>query len=362
MEKLEFSVLFATLPDARAQGSGFGVDFEWDVPLLEGYNHTVLDNLARSPAVTHFSGCDTPGIFAELKSLKPDAVVVNGWVVKTCLQALWACKRLGIPCLVRGEANNLRQRPWWKRLLQRVLVRQYDACLYIGSANRAFYAAHGVGQGRLFCAPHCIDNARFDKAARAMAPERQSLREKWGIPSAATCFLFCGKFEDKKHPLELLQALEMARRERPDIYLLMVGDGELRRQCEALVARDKLAVTFAGFLNQSEIVAAYVAADCLVLPSDAGETWGLVVNEAMACGLPAIVSDQVGCAGDLVVPGETGDVFAFGDWAGLAEKLTVFGRPGAPLKVLGGHAKARLSQYSPLAAAEGILKAVSSIL
>ena len=126
---IELTVLFAMLPDAAAQGAGFGVEFEWDIPLLEGYQYKVLQNVAEQPGVTHFSGCDTPGIQSELKALQPDVVIVNGWVVKTCLQALWACKRQKIPILVRGEANDLRKRPWWKRILQQTLVRQYDACL-----------------------------------------------------------------------------------------------------------------------------------------------------------------------------------------------------------------------------------------
>ena len=121
MPDVELTVLFAMIPDAAAQGAGFGVQFEWDIPLLDGYQYQVLNNIAPMPSVTRFSGCDTPGIFEVLKALRPDAVIVNGWVVKTCLQALWACKRLGIPCLVRGEANNLRARPAWKRWLQRLL-------------------------------------------------------------------------------------------------------------------------------------------------------------------------------------------------------------------------------------------------
>src|SRR5207245_2803101 len=77
--------------------------------------------------------------------------------------------------------------------------------------------------------------------------------------------------------------------------------------------------TFAGFLNQSEIASAYAAGDALVLPSDFGETWGLVVNEAMACGRAAVVSDRVGCGLDLVIPGKTGERFAFGDTQALAD-------------------------------------------
>jgi glycosyltransferase involved in cell wall biosynthesis len=121
-----------------------------------------------------------------------------------------------------------------------------------------------------------------------------------------------------------------------------------------LIARHQLPVTLTGFLNQSEIVSAYAASDCLTLPSDHGETWGLVVNEAMACGLPAIVSDQVGCGPDLVTPGETGAIFPFGDWSALAESLCRAAADPTELQRQGVAAEG----YSPAVAAEGIRDAV----
>jgi len=361
MPDIELTVLFAMIPDAAAQGSGFGVEFEWDTPLLEGYTYRVLDNVAATPSVVQFSGCDTPGIFQVLKELQPDAVIVNGWVVKTCLQALWACKRLGIPCLVRGEANNLRQRPAWKRWLQRLLVHQYAACLYIGAQNREFYRSLGVVDNKLFPALYCIENERFARSATLLRESKEQLRRNWHIAPDATCFLFCGKFEGKKHPLELLEAFRAAQPSTHGLHLLMVGDGALRAQCEAVAARYHLPVTFAGFLNQSEIIRAYVAADCLVLPSDAGETWGLVVNEAMACGLPAIVSDQAGCAADLVIPGLTGERFSFGDWEQLSKRFVQWGSEPARLVCLGSAARKHVQAYSPEAAATGIKLAAWAI-
>ncbi|MEZ6131840.1 MAG: glycosyltransferase family 4 protein [Planctomycetaceae bacterium] len=369
-DDLDFQVLFAMLPDAATQGAGFGVEFEWDIPLLEGYEYSVLKNVSKNPGVTHFGGCDTPGLLDELRQRKIDVVVVNGWVVKTCVQALTACRRLKIPCIVRGEANNLRKRPWWKCLLQRQLVRRYDAVLPIGTANRDFYRSHGVSESQMFDARYCIENSRFAKAAVVARPQRKPLRAAWNIPENAVCCLYCGKFEAKKHPVELVtaflqvcQTLQQASPEAPSIHLLMVGDGQLRQQCEQLATKHAhgSAVTFAGFLNQSQIVDAYVASDVLVLPSDAGETWGLVVNEAMACGLPAIVSDQVGCASDLIVANETGWVFTFGDWQALSDRLVALAAESIDWQHMQDACQKKISQYSPSAAADGMLAAVNSV-
>jgi glycosyltransferase involved in cell wall biosynthesis len=120
---------------------------------------------------------------------------------------------------------------------------------------------------------------------------------------------------------------------------------------------------FAGFLNQSQLGAAYAAADLLVLPSDSRETWGLVVNEAMACGRPAIVSDRVGCAGDLVTDGATGAVFPFGNVDALARHLVEFAADPQRLRRMGGQARARVQRgYSIENSVDGTVRAVRSVL
>ena len=357
---LEFTVFFCHVPDGKQQGDGFGVDFQWDLPLLEGYSYEILQNVAREPSVTSYYGCDTPGIAERFRRSGFDAVVVNGWVVKSCLQALHACRRLGIPCIVRGEANHLRPRPWWKRLLQRALIRQYAGYLYIGEANRRFYESYGARADQLFPARYCIENDRFARAAQD-SNRRISARTRWSIPDRVVCYLCCGKLIPKKHPLELLQAIQHAIAAGANLHLLVVGDGELRRRCEQFAQDNNLPVTFAGFLNQTEIVDAYLASDCLVLPSDYGETWGLVVNEAMACGRAAIVSDQVGCRQDLIIEGRTGLSFPFSRWSELADRLTDLASNRSRLRRMGEAAAKHVAQYSPAAAVDGIAQAVKYV-
>ena len=173
---LDFTVFYAQIPDPVMQGAEFNVPFEWDLPLLEGYNYRVLKNVARQPGVMTFSGCDTPEIADFIRKERFDAFVINGWNVKSGLQALWACRRNQVPCLVRGEANDLRERSWWKRRLQRWLVQQYSGCLAIGKANRDFYLARGVPERRLFSSPYCVENDRF--ALASDATRRKTAREK----------------------------------------------------------------------------------------------------------------------------------------------------------------------------------------
>jgi len=240
-------------------------------------------------------------------------------------------------------------------------MRQYAACLYIGKANREFYESHGVRPSRLFPAPYCVENERFSDCSARWRGRKAELRKRLGIPTASVCFLFSGKLIPKKHPLELLQAFENVVLQGAPAHLLVVGDGQLRLQCEQYVREHRLSVTFAGFVNQSQIAEWYAAADCLVLPSDSGETWGLVVNEAMACGCPALVSDQVGCAVDLIVEQETGRTFRFGDWRQLADRMLELAHAPFLLRSMGEAARRHIAAYSPQAAAEGIVRAVHAV-
>lgn len=360
LPELDLTVFYCQLPDQQMQGDGFGVPFGWDIPLLDGYRYEVLRNVARKPSLTEFRGCDTPDIGDRIRDERFDAMIVNGWVVKSCLQTLRACRRQRVPCIVRGEANLLRPRAWWKHLLHRRLMRQYAAALYIGENNRDFYRHHGLTEQQLFPARYCIDNDRF--AATAADPERcQQFRDRYGIHSDQPCFLFSARFIAKKHPLQLLQAMLLAQQAGTPVQLLMVGDGEMRGECELFARQHNLSVVFTGFLNQSEIPSAYAATDCLVLTSDHDETWGLVVNEAMACGRPALVSDQAGCCRDLIIEGKTGAAFRFGDVKQLAGLLQKYAQEPEELRRMGQSARLHVSSYSPAAAAQNALQAVMSV-
>ena len=359
--RLDLTVFFALVPDAAQQGAGFGVAFEWDQPLRAGYRSETLANRAKRPSATAFAGCDTPEIGARLRELRPDAVLVNGWVAKTCLQALWACKRLGIPCLVRGESNLLRRRAAWKHALHGLLLRQYAGWLAIGSANREFYRFHRCPEERIFWAPYAVDNAFFAAQAAARAGRRSELRAAFGIPADAVVFLFAGKLEAKKRPTDLLAAVARLPVDlKSRVHVLVAGDGPLRGECERCARAENLPVAFAGFLNQSRLPDAYAAADVLVLPSDAGETWGLVVNEAMASGRPAVVSRAAGCCADLVVENETGRACGCGDVAGLAEILGGYVRDPAAAARQGAAAAERVRAFSLETAAAGIVAAVQT--
>jgi glycosyltransferase involved in cell wall biosynthesis len=188
------------------------------------------------------------------------------------------------------------------------------------------------------------------------------LRKKWGLEDDTVVFAFSGKFIEKKRPMDFVRAILLATQRFSRIQGLMVGDGPLRTACQEFTRNHDAPVRFAGFLNQSEIPSAYAACDVLVLPSDGGETWGLVVNEAMACGRPAIVSDKVGCGPDLIIPEQTGARFPLGDIDALVKAMLDMAKDPGRLSAMGMEASKKIQDYSVPAAVEGMVRCVAATL
>ena len=354
---------------------GFGKTFSWDVDMLAGYSHRFLKTRPRRAEINRFRGARIGSLSKLFKEQGTKALLINGWHPQAYWQAAFQANRVGVPVFLRAETNDLRHISWMKGLIRRPLLeylfRRITTFLTIGKANRRFYQSYGVPENKLVDSPYCVDNNRFSEAARTLRPQRNEIRDEWGIPRDAVCFLFSGKLIDKKHPLDVLQAFDSLPSEHSNspvkgpMHLLVVGDGALRAFCEERAnqsVRDqgRRSITFTGFLNQTEMPKAYVAADCLVLPSDAGETWGLVVNEAMACGLPAIVSDQVGCGPDLIDGGLTGDIFSMGDTGRLAAAMAAWADP-ARCRAASEVVRRKIGAYSVERAADGIMEAISAV-
>ncbi len=164
--------------------------------------------------------------------------------------------------------------------------------------------------------PYCIDVPGFQEGVGQARPARERRRAEWGLAPGELALLFAGKLIPCKRPGDLVAVVQRLRAEGVPAQAVFVGAGPLEGQLRDQAQATGSPAYFAGFKNQSEMPACYGAADLLVLPSDS-ETWGLAVNEAFACGLPAVVSSAVGCAPDLIEEGLTGAVYTPGDLAGL---------------------------------------------
>lgn len=332
----------------------FGVVVQWDIPLLNGYAHEFVPNRSRDPGTHHVGGLDNPDLPARLAAWRPDAILMFGYAYRSQVRVLLSRQLRGVPMLFRGDSHELgrpqRARALLGRVLRRVLFRRFAACLAVGAANRTYFTASGVPSSRIHHVPHCVDHDRFRRAESATRESAARWREERGIAPQDAVLLFVGKLEPNKAPLLLLDAFvaltEGPRSTDPRPVLVFVGSGplepELRRRAGQRVGQD---IHLVPFCNQSAMPAVYAAGQVLVLPSES-ETWGLVVNEAMCLGVPAIVSDRVGCGPDLVIPGRTGWIVPTGDAAALTQALASATREPAQCAAMGRAARDHIDQYS----------------
>jgi glycosyltransferase involved in cell wall biosynthesis len=228
------------------------------------------------------------------------------------LMAMALCRMRRVPYLLRATSHPQGQSTGVRRYVRRVGTRLVVAGsaggLAMGKLNQEFYLKSRA-RSTIF-APNSIDDERF-----ACPPQvgRSDLLARWGLKDNGPVIAFCGKLIPRKRPLDLVAAVKLLPFE---VITLFVGDGALADSVRTALIPGSGVVT--GFVNQADLPSYYHAVDILVLPS-ASETWGLVVNEAMACGALPVVSDRVGCAPDLA--SGVGEIFPYGDVHALADAL-----------------------------------------
>lgn len=353
----DLTVFYAHQQSAEGQAkAGFGTAFEWDVPLLDGYDWRWLTNVSARPGLSHFGGCDTPEIAGIVAEARFDAFMMFGWNKKSFIQAGWACHRSRTPLLIRLDSQLGMQLSPLKRAVKRLV---YSAILpwaahYLtpGVRSDAYLRHFGVSPRRIHRLAHMVDVDRFAASAETarQTGETAALRARHGAAPDDIVLLFAGKLLARKRPDLLLEAFRRLRDRDPAaaarLRVWLVGDGPLRNELEAFAAGHGLPVSFLGFVNQSAIPTAYAAADCLVLPSNGEETWGLVVNESFACGRPAIVSTEAGCAPDLIDDDVTGWTLRRPDADELASLMLKALQGARQLPAAALAAKSRAGSYS----------------
>jgi glycosyltransferase involved in cell wall biosynthesis len=326
-DDVQIKVFFTWHGGGTQMDHGFKKAFAWDLPLTEGYEYEVVPNVALHPGVRHFFGLRNPSLIARVLDWRPDAVHLTGYSYASHLAAMRTLARRGIPLFFRGDSHLLdgRQKGWRWQLKRAVLSQIYAwpaAFLYVGEANKEYYRRWGVPEDRLLYCPHSIDVQRFAEPDAEWERQAHAWKADLEIEPDQFVILFAGKFQEKKRPLPLMQAfLDYSD---PRHVLILVGDGEFGPQVRSLAQQHPRKFRVLPFQNQSLMPVVYRLADLIVLPSAREETWGLAVNEAMACGRPALVSSRVGCGPDLIRTGFNGDIFRADDWADFGKKLASF--------------------------------------
>jgi glycosyltransferase involved in cell wall biosynthesis len=365
-KRVEVLTAFCSMPEARLWRDPEHLTKQaFDVPMLEGYRWVYVSNYSPFPRLGRFYGLINPGI-ARLVA-KSDCCIVYGHAYITFWLAIGTAKLLGRPLLLGTDATSLQShyeaRTWKSRLKKRLFPFLYnhvsDLVLVPSTAARRFICSLGVHEDRVALTPYVVDNDAI--AASAAEADRNRIRAEWSIPDNAAVAVFCAKFLPRKRPQDAIEAFAQAN--VPNAFLVMVGGGlmseSLSRQADELGIQDR--VRFIGLVKYSQLPKVYAASDVLVFPSE-HEPYGLPVNEAMICGIPAIVSDRVGAGFDLIEQGVTGFAYPCGDVPALAAILRRVLSDPCELRRMGEGARRRIGSWSPRENAEATILAVEKVL
>lgn len=306
---------------------GFGREFSWDVPLLDGYDSEFLP-IRRRPEQLSFMQVDNPQVGQRLDLFRPDWVWVHGYSHRTAWRVRsWAQGRAKV--VYFGDSELLSERGWPRRSLKRLVLpwffRRCDSFITIGDNNEAYYRHYGVSEERMFRGAFPVDVRRFQSSARDFdSQERDRMQARFGLTPDTTTVLFSGKFIPSKRPFDLITACARLHELGLSIQCLYLGAGPLEEKMREEVRTLGLseAVRFGGFLNQAEMPLALSLGDILAICSER-DPHPLAVTEAMAVGNAIVASDRVGCVGpsDAARPQENTLLYKCGDIGELADKL-----------------------------------------
>ena len=328
---------------------------EWTI---EPRHHAVFLDGPSLPLtrVLHHDYPLTPSIWRLLSRERFDVLVIGGWsLFGTQAAILWA-RLHRVPYLVMSE-NHLREpRPAWVRLLRRLvlprIVGPAAGYLATGTLAREHALAYGARPEGVHVFPNTIDVDAFAARVEAARARRDRHREEVRIPRDAVAVLTVGRLIPFKAADVLVDAVARAG---DLLHLVVVGDGPERRMLEARATR----ATFAGFLDRDRLAEAYAAADVFALLSRR-ETWGVAVNEAMAASLPLVLSDRVGAAADLLVPGENGELVPVDDVDAAARALSKLAADPALRARYGARSRELVAAWGYEPGVEAFVRAVTA--
>jgi glycosyltransferase involved in cell wall biosynthesis len=257
----------------------------------------------------------------------------------------------------RGDSTLLEEARYnyLKKICRRILLRWVysfvDKAWYVGLQNKNYYKKMGMKEDQLVFVPHAVDNDRFNRTDE-LQEKASLLKKQMNIPGDALVFLFAGQMIQRKNVFTLVNVFKQLN--LPNGHLLMVGSGkELARLNE--LAADESNIHFVPPQSQTSMPVIYSAADVLILPSKE-DTWGLVINEAMANGLAIVASDQCGAAFDLIEEGKNGYMFPYRDEERLSEIIKEFCNDPTKVKIMGQYSLKKITNFSYDVAAAAIEK------
>jgi len=361
--RLDFTALFASSGGVTAHDHGFGQSVVWDVDVLSGYRSEFLARADKNPIDGPPWALRGRDAYTKVRARRFEVLWLHGYVHLTHALAAVAQRRNHGRLMYREEQTLLHERGRARGRLKELLIPRLFAstyALYIGTENRRWFERWGVPAERQVFVPYVVDNNRIRRQVDELRPAREHLLAKIGIkPGTGPVIVCVGRLVPKKDHATLIRAFAAVRATQA-CHLVLTGSGPLEEELRSLVEQQRIPdVHFTGFVNQSEIAEAYVVADVFALASKEHETWGLVVNEAMAAGLPVVVTRTVGSSTDLVDDGMNGYVVEPGDIAALTRALGLLVADPDLRAMFSARSRVKIEAWTPRHAADGVLEAVA---
>lgn len=302
------------------------------------------------------------GVFSALNKIGPDVVLCGGYNYLASWQSAGWARVHGFPLLLWSESTSLDRRRGHRvvEFMKRGFLSLCRAFVVPGKSSLQYLKALGISDERIFMAPNAVDSRLFAALAEEARREELQVRARLSLPSRY--FVYVGRLVRPKGVFELVEAYAQLDDEvRAKFGLVFVGDGADRSELMERASQiTPGTIQFPGFVQREGLAEFYALADVLIFPTHS-DTWGLVVNEAMSCGLPVIATSVAGCVADLVQDGWNGFVVPPRDPSQLAAKMARLAGDSRLRGEMGSRSLERVEAYSPAAWAEGLVKVVESL-
>ena len=298
------------------------------------------------------------GLDRALRQVRPDVIVCGGYNYPSAWRAAFWARERNIPFLLWTESNaaDHRGRSTFVEYLKRKYLGMCRGFVVPGEASKSYLQQLGLPAELIFKAPDAVDNELFTQGARMARTNLATVRKRIDVPERY--FLNVGRFIRAKGVFDLLEAYAKLDEEiRASVGLVFVGEGDAKSE---LIRRASLirpgTVKVSLFVQKEQLAEFYALADAFVFPTHS-DPWGLVVNEAMASGLPVIASNVAGCVSDLVEDGWNGFIVPVSDVRRICSSMELLAKGNDLRGQMGERSLQRIQEYSPDACAAGIAKA-----
>jgi 1,2-diacylglycerol 3-alpha-glucosyltransferase len=329
--------------------SAISKEYKWDeIKDAQSFKRVVVFGNTNSRDVS--ANILKKELFKKLNENPVEVMLINGWGDKGGLLALKWCLQRNIPTIVMTEeVADTFERKFWKEYPKKKIVQLFDAALVGGKPHVAYMKQLGMPAELIETGYDAVDNYYFKLEAEKVRSNQEFFRKKYQLPQHF--FLTSNRFIEKKNLFRLLEAYRkyLDLNQEKSWQLIMLGDGTLKKQLQEKMELLKLTdhVQMPGFLQYDALPHYYGLANVFI-HSSTSEQWGLVVNEAMASGLPVIVSDKCGCCKDLVENGVNGFSFDPYNVEELSEKMGMVNKKSvAELYQMGEESQRIIAKFAP---------------